>query len=88
MMYGEMRRGISEHTLVCSNTTSSSSERKRIRWICAARQRLAAGASGLTKAIVPEGIIARPKEMRKIGTVNFLFTAFLLCDKIEKKEEA
>ena len=59
MMYGEVRRGISEHTLVCGNTTSSSSERKRIRWIGAARQRLAAGASGLTKAIVPDGIIAQ-----------------------------
>ena len=59
MMYGEVRRGISEHTLVCGNTTSSSSERKRIRWIDATRQRLAAGASGLTKAIVPDGIIAQ-----------------------------
>ena len=57
MMYGEVRRGISEHTVVCGNTTSSSSERKRIRWIGAARQRLAAGASGLTKAIVPAAII-------------------------------
>ena len=27
MMYGEVHRGISEHTLVCGNTTSSSSER-------------------------------------------------------------
>ena len=26
MMYGEVRGGISEHTLVCGNTTSSSSE--------------------------------------------------------------
>jgi len=59
MMYGEVRRGISEHTLVCGNTTSSSSERKRIRWIGATRQRLAAGASGLTKAIVPAAIIAQ-----------------------------
>ena len=59
MMYGEVRRGISEHTLVCSNTTSNSSERKRIRWICAARQRLAAGARNLTKAIVPAAIIAQ-----------------------------
>ena len=59
MMYGEVRRGISEHTLVCGNTTSSSSERMRIRWIDATRQRLAAGASGLTKAIVPAGIITQ-----------------------------
>ena len=61
MMYGEVRGGISEHTLVCGNTTSSSSERKRIRWIDATRQRLAASASasGLTKAIVPDGIIAQ-----------------------------
>ena len=59
MMYGEVRRGISEHTLACGNTTSSSSERKRIRRIDATRQRLAAGASGLTKAIVPDGIIAQ-----------------------------
>ena len=66
MMYGEVRRGISEHTLVCGNTTSSSSERKRIRWIGAARQRLAAGASGLTKAIVPDGIIARERAQRKM----------------------
>ena len=51
-------------------------------------ERLAAGASGLTKAIVPAAIIPRQKEMRKMGTVNFLFTAFLLCDKIEEKEEA
>ena len=42
----------------------------------------------LTKAIVPAAIIPRQKEMRKMGTVNFLFTAFLLCDKIKKKEEA
>ena len=85
MMYGEVRRGISEHTLVCGNTTSSSSERKRIRWINATRQRLAAGASGLTKAIVPDGIIAQQKEMRKIGAVNFLFTVGFLCDKIKEK---
>ena len=52
---------------------------------CATRQRLAAGASDLTKAIVPDGIITRQKEMRKMGTVNFLFTADFLCDKIEKK---
>ncbi|MBE6933410.1 MAG: hypothetical protein E7464_08530 [Ruminococcaceae bacterium] len=88
MMYGEVRWGISEHTLVCGNTTSSSSERSEYVGFALPDSDSLPVPDKLTKAIVPDGIILRQKEMRKMGTVNFLFTAFLLCDKIEKKEEA
>ncbi len=73
MMYGEVRRGISEAHGVCGNTTSSSSERKRIRCFGTSRQRLAAGVRDLTRAIVPDAIIAREAVLCNGLIVNFMF---------------
>ena len=65
LAYGEVRRGISKHTAVCGNTTSSSFERSEYVGF----------ALPVPVAIAPDGIIPQQKEMRKMGTVNFLFTA-------------
>ena len=70
---------------MCWNTASSSSERKRIRRDVLPGSDSLPVSDKLTKAIVPDGIIAQQKEMRKIGAVNFLFTVGFLCDKIKEK---